>query len=204
MDNIFFDMKDLKYCGQNVIIGKTVRIRYPELVSIDDYSIIDDFTYISTGLELGKYCHIGPNCTIGGGRNALLKMGDFCGIGSNSTIYPGVGDHFGATFDGAGIPAKYRKLDQTIVEGIVFQDHVWLGTHVIVMPGVHLPTGFSSAAATVIRKGHYQPWTLYGGYECKKIIGRWHGQYDEDVRQFLLAIKKDQEGVDSGKTGYCV
>ena len=47
-DNIFFNINDLKYCGKNVIIGKTVRIRYPHLVSIGDNCIIDDFTYIST------------------------------------------------------------------------------------------------------------------------------------------------------------
>ena len=36
MDNIFFDTNLLKKCGNNVIIGKTVRIRYPELVEISD------------------------------------------------------------------------------------------------------------------------------------------------------------------------
>ena len=45
MENIFFDKSKLKYCGENVIIGKTVRIRKPEEVSIGDGTIIDDFTY---------------------------------------------------------------------------------------------------------------------------------------------------------------
>ena len=42
MDNIFFDKKLLKKCGDNVIIGKTVRIRYPHLVETGDNVIIDD------------------------------------------------------------------------------------------------------------------------------------------------------------------
>ena len=58
MDNIFFDRKDLKKCGDNVIIGKTVRIRYPHLVEIGDNVIIDDFTYISTSLKISSYVHI--------------------------------------------------------------------------------------------------------------------------------------------------
>ena len=29
-DNIFFDKSELKQCGANVIIGKTVRIRTPK------------------------------------------------------------------------------------------------------------------------------------------------------------------------------
>ena len=45
-ENIFFDLSQLKKIGKNVIIGKTVRIRYPELVEIGDNVIIDDFTYI--------------------------------------------------------------------------------------------------------------------------------------------------------------
>ena len=43
MDNIFFDTNLLKRCGEYVIIGKTVRIRYPELVENDDNVLIDDF-----------------------------------------------------------------------------------------------------------------------------------------------------------------
>ena len=41
-DNIFFDRSKLKYCGENVIIGKTVRIRKPEECIIGDGTIIDD------------------------------------------------------------------------------------------------------------------------------------------------------------------
>jgi len=41
-ENIFFDIKKLKYRGSNVIIGKTVRIRYPELVELHVYKILSD------------------------------------------------------------------------------------------------------------------------------------------------------------------
>ena len=47
LDNIFFDRSKLKYCGENVIIGKTVRIRKPEECIIGDGTIIDDFAYIN-------------------------------------------------------------------------------------------------------------------------------------------------------------
>ena len=58
MNNIYFDLNDLKKCGKNVIIGKTARIRYPELVSIGDNVIIDDFCYISTELQIKSNVHI--------------------------------------------------------------------------------------------------------------------------------------------------
>ena len=40
MENLFFNFDDLHHLGKNSIIGKTVRIRYPELVSIGDNCII--------------------------------------------------------------------------------------------------------------------------------------------------------------------
>ena len=65
MDNLFFDIDKLKKKGKNVIIGKTVRIRYPELVEIGDNVIIDDFTYISTQLVLHSYFQLlGGNASI--------------------------------------------------------------------------------------------------------------------------------------------
>ena len=74
--NIFFKLEDLKSCGENVIIGKTVRIRNPELVSIGNNVIIDDFTYISGELSLGDYSHIGASCSIQASRSKIT-MGDF-------------------------------------------------------------------------------------------------------------------------------
>ena len=41
MENIFFDRSKLKYCGENVIIGKAVRIRKPEDCIILDNTIIE-------------------------------------------------------------------------------------------------------------------------------------------------------------------
>lgn len=74
MENIFFDLSRLKSIGKNVIIGKTVRIRYPELVEIDDNVIIDDFTYISTALRIHSYVHISSGCKlIGGKKNRSLS-----------------------------------------------------------------------------------------------------------------------------------
>ena len=70
-ENIFFDLNKLKSLGKNVIIGKTVRIRYPELVEIGNNVIIDDFTYISTQLKLHSNVHISAGCKIIGGQKCV-------------------------------------------------------------------------------------------------------------------------------------
>ena len=53
------------------------------------------------------------------------------------------------------------------------------------MPGVRLPEGFACAAHTVIRNREYEPWTLYGGYDCQKIYPR---RINDTARGKLVAI----------------
>ena len=73
-ENIFFDTARLKYRGQNVIIGKTVRIRYPHLVELHDNVIIDDFVFISTGLIMQDHTTIMPNCSLTGGADYKIVL----------------------------------------------------------------------------------------------------------------------------------
>jgi len=186
-DNIFFDLGRLKYCGKNVIIGKCVRIRYPELVSIDDNSIIDDFTYISTSLEVGKYVHIASNVTISGGADSLLRIGDLSGIAAGSSIYTGSEDYVNMTsFSSATIPSEFRIVSSQ--ENICIGKHVWIGAHSILMPGVVLPDGFACAAGTIVRKKKYYSWTLYGGENSKKLVERQHDLYDQRVKKLYEAV----------------
>ena len=106
-ENIFFDPNKLKYLGENVRIGKCVRIRNPENVSIGDNSIIDDFTYISSNLELGKYCHIASNVTISGGKG-LVKIANFVGIATGSALLSQSSDYINASFELPSIPSENR------------------------------------------------------------------------------------------------
>ena len=82
MENIFFDLKKLKSLVRNVIIGKTVRIRYPELVEIGDNVIVDDFTYISVALKLHSNIHISAGCKI-----IEVKNGPFVSVEVDKVKY---------------------------------------------------------------------------------------------------------------------
>ena len=42
-ENIFFKNSELKKCGENVIVSKSVRVKYPELIEVGYNVIIDDF-----------------------------------------------------------------------------------------------------------------------------------------------------------------
>jgi acetyltransferase-like isoleucine patch superfamily enzyme len=182
MENIFFDINRLKYLGKGAIIGKTVRIRKPEETVIGDYTIIDDFTYISCALTTGSYCHIAPNVTISGG-SGRVTMGNFVGIACGGSVHPMSEDFVTASFNMPSIP---KELQFGAVAGdIVMEDYVLLGARSVVLPGVHLPEGFASAAQTIVAKKKYEPWVLYGGPTAKKLVRREHARAVEAGRKLL-------------------
>lgn len=175
MDNIFFDLRKLKYLGQGARIGKTVRIRKPEAVSIGDGCIIDDFTYISCEMTLGKYCHIAAGVNISGGAGSFTA-GDYAGVSAGCSLHVASSDYKSASLELPSVPEEMRFGGH--VEPIVFGDHVLLGTHTVVLSGVRLPIGVATGAMTVLRRKKYEPWTLYLGSDAKAVMTRDHRQLD--------------------------
>jgi acetyltransferase-like isoleucine patch superfamily enzyme len=168
-ENLFFDGKDLKHCGKNVIIGKTVRIRKPHLVSIGDNVIIDDFTYIPCELEIGNYTHIGANTTFIGGPGKV-KIGSFVNIGPGCQIATGSNDYRGGGLVGPAIPEGFSG--EAIIAPVIIGDHVLLGCQTVILPGVELPEGVAAGAMTLLKPKAYKEWTLYAGNPVKELGGR--------------------------------
>ncbi len=181
--NIFFDISKLKYLGKNVIIGKTVRIRRPELVEIGDGSIIDDFTYISTSLKIGKCCHIAAGVNISGG-GGCVNMGNYVAISAGCSIHAASSEYISASLDYPSVPENIRFGG--ITADINIEDFVILGAHSVVLPGVHLPEGFASGAKTIIRSKKYDQWQLYVGDDARAICKRNHRRISELKAEDLL------------------
>ena len=167
MENIFFDPRKLKHLGKNVIIGKTVRIRHPELVSIGDNSVIDDFTYISAELEVGSFCQIASNTTIlGGGGLGKVVYEDLSGNAPGCRIIAASDDYL----TGLGhtlIPKKYQGEQRGGVTTL--KNFVILGANTVVLPNVTVAKGVSTGAMTLLRKDT-QEWKVYSGNPAR-IIG---------------------------------
>ncbi len=168
MENIFFDISRLKYCGKNVIIGKTVRIRYPELVIIGDNCIIDDFTYISTALELSANVHISSGTKIIGGRNAFVKFDEFSTTAPNVVLSAGSDDYM----DGIAtpmVPLEFKA--QAIIGNIILGRHCIVGSGSVILPNVRFKDGACVGALSLV-KSDLEEWTLYAGIPAKKIKKR--------------------------------
>ena len=167
MNNIFFDISSLKHCGKNVIIGKTVRIRKPEEVSIGDNTIIDDFTYISCAMEIGNNCHIASNVSISGGKGKLT-MGDYSTISNGCSIHCASSDYRECSLDLPSVSEE--KQFGGHVEDIKIGNFVVVGAHSCVLPGAILPNGSAFGAYTLIKKKNkLKPFHLYVGHDCKDL-----------------------------------
>ena len=166
--NIFFDISNLKKCGKNVIIGKTVRIRYPELVEIGDNVIIDDFCYISTSLKISSNVHISSGCKIIGGRNAFVKFDEFSTLSPNVVIAAGSDDYISGIATPM-IPNKYKGNVE--IGSVEIGRHCIVGSNTTILPNVVLNTGSSVGANSLVKK-NLDPWGLYVGAPVKKIRER--------------------------------
>jgi len=158
MKNIFFDFKRLKSMGENVIIGKTVRIRYPELVEIGNNVIIDDFTYISGNISIGNYVHIGASCTLQAG-SGIISIGNHCGFASGTRIFAASSDYLNPNYDMPCYPKEMRKGG--IISNIIISDYCIFGANSVILPGVEVPEGVAFGANLVVRKKTYISWHLY-------------------------------------------
>ncbi len=167
-DNIFFNIADLKKCGKNVIIGKTVRIRYPELVEIGDNVIIDDFCYISTALKIASNVHISSGCKIIGGKKAFVSFDRFSTLSPNVVIAAGSDDYHSGIATPM-IPIEYKG--NVKIGTVEINQHCVVGANSTILPNVVLNTG-SSVGANSLVNSNLTSWKLYAGIPAKIIKER--------------------------------
>lgn len=164
-ENIFFDLSRIKKLGKNVIIGKTVRIRYPELVEIGDNVIIDDFTYISTALRLDDYVHISAGAKIIGGQNCSVSFGSFSTLAPQVVLSAGSDDYLA----GIATPLVPAEFKGNVEYGdIKIGRHCIIGAGSVVLPKVQLYEG-ACLGALSLAKSDLEAWTLYAGIPAEKL-----------------------------------
>ena len=177
-ENIFFDLKKLNSIGNNVIIGKTVRIRYPELVSIGDNCIIDDFTYISTQLVLENNVHISAGCKLIGGPKCKVTMRSYSTFSPNVVVAAGSDDYVG----GIATPMVPDEVKGDATYGnVMIGRHSIVGSGSVILPDVTFGEGAAAGALSLI-KSDLEPWWLYAGIPAKKIKQR--------DKEKILALEK--------------
>ncbi len=134
------------------------------------------FVYKALGCKMGKHniFHIGTeircieHICMGEsniiGDNAILDgrcglvIGNNVNISSNVSIYTLQHDHRHPNFDCIGGP-------------VLIEDRVWLGSNVIILPGVKIGEGAVCCAGSVVTKD-VEPYTVVAGVPAKKVNER--------------------------------
>jgi maltose O-acetyltransferase len=138
----FFIKKIFKHCGANVNIGKGARFGNGKHIQIGSNS------------GIGMYCKVPNNIIIG--EDVMM--------GLNVTIFGS--NHI---YDRTDIPI--RKQGMRSYEPVIIEDDVWIGSNVIIMPGLKISKGTIIGAGSIVTKS-FPAYSIIAGNPAKLIKSR--------------------------------
>ena len=160
------------------------RIRYPDFFRVGDHSIIDDYCYFSTTVEIGRSVHIGAGCVVAGGKDRVFRMEDFSGLAAGAKLYCKSDDF---VHDLSGLPPVADLQTHALVGNVTLRQCAVVGANSVVMPDNELLEGVAIGALSFVPpRFRFEPWTVYSGHPIRKIIPR----DKKNVLAQVEAIKK--------------
>lgn len=154
------------------IVSPHTRIRHPDLVEVGDFSIIDDFCYISTRARIGRFCHVASGCSIAGGRDRTFVFGDFGSLSSGVKIWCTSDDFVNDLV--TIIPPGAGEVKEHLISGdVVIGPCAAVGSNSVLMPDNHLPEGTAVGALSFVPARYaFEPWTVYAGVPIRPVRKR--------------------------------
>ena len=154
--------------GKDVTIWPLAKIVSPEVISIGDSVIIDDFVFIMGGkkMRIGSFVHIASFTSITGGGN--FSMEDFTGLSGGIRVYTGNEDYLGGSLTNPTVPAPYRKPIRSFVH---IKKHALVGANTVILPGVTIAEGAVIGANSLVTED-CEAWTVYAGSPAKVLRAR--------------------------------
>lgn len=172
---------DLQWHPNGARLSKNTRMRCWKHFYIGKNSVIDDFCYISTKLELGKYSHIGPGCTIAGGKDFILQIRDYCSLSSGVKIYLSSNDF---REDLIILNPGFDFGAKNISGNIDIKNYVGIGANTVIMPNCQISEGVVIGAQSFVPANFSIPeWTVWAGNPIKKIGVRNKPKVLEQVKR---------------------
>jgi acetyltransferase-like isoleucine patch superfamily enzyme len=153
------------------IVSPNVRIRHPEHFEIGDDSIVDDFSYFSTRVQIGVCSHIASGCSVAGGVAYVFTLGDFSSLSSGAKIWCTSDDFVNDLV--TIIPAGAGDVKRHVMAGDVsFANYTAVGSNSVVMPNNHIPEGTVIGAVSFVPAAFpFEPWSVYAGSPIR-LVGR--------------------------------
>jgi acetyltransferase-like isoleucine patch superfamily enzyme len=116
----------------------------------------------ANNIYIGEKTNVNRYCCLWASPNARIVIGNNCLTGSHVTI----------------ITSKYRtdgkgnfRLNASTEEDVIIEDDVWLGSNVVVLPGVKIGRGSVIGAGTVVMKD-VPPFSIVVGQKMRVLRSR--------------------------------
>jgi acetyltransferase-like isoleucine patch superfamily enzyme len=156
------------HVGQDVIIWPMAKIVSPEVISIGDSVIIDDFVFIMGGKRtiIRSFVHIGSFTSITGGGEFIME--DFAGLSGGIRVYTGNEDYLRGSLTNPAVPHPYRVPIRSFVH---IEKHAIIGANTVILPGVTIGEGVAIGANSLVKED-CEPWMIYVGSPVKPLRPR--------------------------------
>jgi acetyltransferase-like isoleucine patch superfamily enzyme len=162
------DSLRLASVGQDVTIWSGAKIIAPEVISMGDSVIIDDFVFIMGGKRtvLGSFIHISSFTSITGGGELIME--DFTTLSGGIRLFTGNDDYVGGSLTNSAVPYPYRLPTRSFVH---IKKHAIVGANSVILPDVTIGEGVAIGANSLI-KHDCEPWMIYAGSPARIIRPR--------------------------------
>ena len=158
--------------GKHVEIYEPIVMFQSDAITIGDYVIISEFAHIQGGLGLyiGNFVHLATHSSITGGGHCILE--DFVGVCAGTRIITGSVDVLAPGIPTPTIPDELREEYSSCFRSYIHcQKHSFLGSNVVVHPGVTIGEGAVVGSGSVVTKD-VEPWTINLGIPTRIVKDR--------------------------------
>lgn len=175
------------------IISKNTRLRYPELFSAKEYSIIDDYCYFSTEVRIGRLCHVATGCSVSGGKERKFVLDDYSGLSAGSRVWCTSNDFERDLI--TVVPKECEEVQDVISGDVVMEKYTGLGTNTIVMPDNVIPEGTVIGALSYVPpSSELEPWSVYSGIPVRLVKRRDKESVLGKVREIEKSLRGESKG----------
>ncbi|HZE57490.1 MAG TPA: hypothetical protein VE031_06525 [Chthoniobacterales bacterium] len=176
------------------IISRNIRVRHPDFFVVSDDSVVDDFCYFSTKVNIGRCSHVASGCSIAGGVDRQFTLGDYSSLSAGVRVWCSsddfVNDIVTILPDGIG-PVKTNLITGDVSLG----DYTGVGANSVIMPRNEIPTGTVIGALSFVPAGfEFKAWSVYAGNPIRFLQPRNRENVLEQVARLDKFLQRAQTG----------
>ncbi|MFQ5918379.1 MAG: acyltransferase, partial [Candidatus Binatia bacterium] len=160
-------------------------------------SIVDDFCYFSTQVEVGRYSHIASGCSVAGGIRRRFILGDYSSLSSGVKVWC-TSDDFARDLVTI-LPEGLGKIKRNAITGdVIFERLTGVGANSVIMPDNVIPEGSVIGALSFVpARFDFSPWTVYGGVPIRPLRPRDQDSVLRQLAALEMEIDRDSSGSQS-------